>query len=133
MGNDKLDQMLQQGIYGTPELRPQEKQLFLGTFAERIRLALTNGQVYKKGMYPEAERLMERSSSVHLIINGTLPYHAYNNYVKKAGETNTPFTIHNDFHETPIGIVLAEETAVHQDPDIFVRDDHYEEELGGEN
>lgn len=129
MSKEKLENIIQQGIYGTPELRPEEKHLFLGTFAERVRLALTNGQVYKKGMYDEALRLMKSKNDIRMLINGNLPYTSYSNYIKAADESDTPFTIHNDFHSTPLGIVFTAETAVHEEDRIFIKDDLFEYDM----
>lgn len=48
MSDEQIDLYLQQGIYGTPETKPEERNKFLGTLRERIELALTNGQVRQK-------------------------------------------------------------------------------------
>ncbi|SDN41744.1 YueI family protein [Alkalicoccus daliensis] len=130
MHQDKLEQIIQEGIYGKPEIRPEEKHLFLGTYAERVRLALTNGQVYKKGMYEEALQLMSRHNDMRMLINGNLPYTSYNNYVKAANEKNVPFTVHNDFQATPLGIVFTTDYAIHQEDNIFIKDSIFEEEMG---
>ncbi|TVP82718.1 MAG: DUF1694 domain-containing protein [Alkalicoccus sp.] len=132
MKKAKLEQIIQQGIFGTPEIRPEEKHLFLGTFAERVRLALTNAQVYKTGMYDEALRLMKTKKDVRMLVNGSLPYSSYSNYVKAASETGIPFTIHNDFHSTPIGIVFAAERAVHNEKNMFIKDEFFYYDMEGE-
>lgn len=128
MSDNKLEQIIQQGVYGTPEIKPEEQKLFLGTYAERVRLALTNGQVYKRGMYDEALSLMDKFKDVRMLVNGNLPYSSYNNYIKAATQKNIPFTVHNDFHATPVGIVFTTDHAVKQEKDIFIQDDlfHYD-------
>ncbi|NJP37668.1 YueI family protein [Alkalicoccus luteus] len=129
MKDSKLTQIVKEGIYGKPELRPEEKHLFLGTFAERVYLALTNGQVYKAGMYEEAIDLIKRHSDIRLLINGNLPYTSYSNYVKEAGRLKVPFTVHNDFHFTPLGIVLTSDYKPVQKSYIYIEDDIFERDM----
>ncbi|MFC4738112.1 YueI family protein [Bacillus daqingensis] len=129
MNDTKLAQIIKEGIYGKPELRPEEKHLFLGTFAERVYLALTNGQVYKAGMYDEAVELMKRHSDIRLLINGNLPYTSYSNYVKEAGRLNVPFTVHNDFHSTPLGIVLTSQYKPVHTSSIYIEDDIFDQDM----
>lgn len=128
MAEKKLEQIIQQGIYGTPEIKPEEQQLFLGTYAERVRMALTNGQVYKKGMYDEALKLMDKHKDVRMLVNGNLPYSSYNNYIKAANDKKIPFTVHNDFHATPVGIVFTADHAIHMEDTMFIKDElfHYD-------
>ncbi|ADU29925.1 YueI family protein [Evansella cellulosilytica] len=122
MSQKKLEEILQHGIYGTPELLPEERKLFLSTISERIYLALTNTQVRKRGLYKEAEEIMKKEKNVQLYINGYLNYPSYSNYVQTANKHGVAFTIINDGHDTPIGIVLAANHAIDSDKDFFIKD-----------
>ena len=41
MTNDNLQEHLNNGLYGTPQLHPDEQRKYLGTFRERVSLAIT--------------------------------------------------------------------------------------------
>ncbi|WP_096188422.1 YueI family protein [Evansella halocellulosilytica] len=126
MSQDKLEEVLQKGIYGSPEIRPEERKLFLSTIAERVYLALTNTQVRQKGMYDEVERLLRTKNNIHLYINGSLNYPSYSNYVQAANKHSVPFTVVSDGHDSPIGIVLASSHALENQEDIFIKDDAFD-------
>lgn len=55
-----LDDYLQKGMYGEKQLKPDEKRKYLGTFRERIVVALKKSQVMEKQIYPEVEDLMKK-------------------------------------------------------------------------
>ena len=41
MTNDNLQEHLNNGLYGTPQLHPDEQRKYLGTFRERVSLTIT--------------------------------------------------------------------------------------------
>lgn len=128
---NKLHELLLQGIRGVAETLPEERALFLTTISERIYLALTNKQVIHKGMYPEALDVIRTKKDLHLYINGELSYSLYSNYLKEASKYNVPFTVVNDGHETPIGLVLASSTAINDgtEYDFFIEDDVFKRDM----
>uniref|UniRef100_A0A1S2LRB7 DUF1694 domain-containing protein n=2 Tax=Anaerobacillus isosaccharinicus TaxID=1532552 RepID=A0A1S2LRB7_9BACI len=128
----KLEQVLLQGIRGMAETLPEERALFLSTISERIYLALTNKQVIHKGMYPEAIDVMSSKKDLHLFLNGELSYNIYSNYIKEASKHNIPFTIVNDGHDTPIGLVLASSTAINSGKEytFFIEDETFKRDMG---
>ncbi|CAM3799381.1 YueI family protein [Alkalicoccus chagannorensis] len=127
MGDDQVNKVLKEGILGKPELKADEKRVFLGNFAERVKIALTNGQVYKKGMYEEVVHKM-KDTQLHLYINGRLPYQSYNNYVKEATKHGVPFTIHAEAGDTPVGLVLASDKPVFEQ-EKFIEDDIFKHDM----
>lgn len=131
MGKNKLHDVLMQGIRGTRETLPEERALFLSTISERIYLALTNKQVIHKGMYNEAVNILRSKRDVHLFINGELSYTLYSNYIKEASKNNIPFTVINDGHDTPIGLVLASNSAINNDDsyNFFIEDDYFKGDM----
>ncbi|WP_026674717.1 YueI family protein [Alkalihalobacterium bogoriense] len=120
---DKVKDALERGIYGAPEIKPEERAIFLSTIVERIFIALTKKQVIHKGMYPEVVRLMAEKQKKHLYINGSLGYQLYANYVKEANKHNIPFTIVTTSNNDAMGLVLASENTAVDIDEIFVRDD----------
>lgn len=134
MSIKKVHELLMQGIYGAPETLPEERALFLSTIRERVYLALTNKQVFHKGMYNEAMQLIQSKKDIHLFINGELSYQLYANYLKEATKYNVPFTIVSDGLDTPFGLVLAGESAITHSGDytIFIEDEIFQRDMKGE-
>ncbi|WP_209125370.1 YueI family protein [Alkalihalobacillus sp. BA299] len=126
---DKLKDIINRGLYGNPEIKPEERNIFLTTIIERIHLALTKKQVIHKGMYDQAVTLLSKSNNIHLYINGNLSYSLYSNYVKEANKHNIPFTVVNANEQTPIGLVIATENQAINKSDIFIKDSFYEMEF----
>lgn len=129
MSQDKLEEILQRGMFGNKETLPEERKLFLGTISERIYLALTNKQVRKRGMYAEAKELMKKLQDVHLYINGELNYPAYSNYIQAANQFAVSFTIVNDGYNTPVGIVLASPQNLSNVQDFFIKDEEFYQDI----
>lgn len=131
MEKTKLEQILFKGIRGGFETLPEERAIFLSTIKERIHLALTNKQVLHKGLYHEAVSIMQTKKNIHLYINGELSYNLYSNYIKEASKYKIGFTIVNDGHETPIGLVIASESAINYDGkyNFFVEDDIFNKDI----
>lgn len=129
--SERMEQILAEGIYGKPELKPEEKALFLSNFAERVIVSLTKSQVRKRGTYHEIEQYMSKYPSSRLYINGTMNYSFYGDYIQLANKKRIPFTIINDSKSSPLGIVLASGQATHADP-AFIRDELYQDDLGNQ-
>ncbi|MBU9712251.1 YueI family protein [Evansella tamaricis] len=125
MSENKLEEILHRGIYGTPETLPEERRLFLGTISERVYLALTTNQIRKQGIYKEAEEIMRNNRDVHMYINGTLNYPSYSNYVQFANKHSVPFTIVSDNQDSPIGIVLSTSKALDKQGELFIKDEDF--------
>lgn len=122
--NEKLEQILSEGMYGKPELKPEEKELFLSNFAERVVIALTRSQVRKRGTYHQMGEAMTKHANARLYINGAMNYSFYSDYIQLANRHRVPFTIVNDSKSSPIGVLLAEDHATRDQPE-FIEDDLY--------
>lgn len=131
MEKSKLHHLLLQGIHGTLETLPEERALFLSTISERIYLALTKKQVIKKGMYQEAIEILRTKKDIQMYLNGELSYSLYSNYIKEATKLNIPFTVINDAEESPIGLVIASNTAINNDPtyNFFIEDEIFKRDM----
>ncbi|WP_033826834.1 YueI family protein [Bacillus andreraoultii] len=118
-----LEDYLNQGVYGKKEINPEEKRKFLGTFRERIVVALTVSQLYKPTVYDEVEQAMKSNRGAKLLLNGSVDYQFLSKYVKIANDYQISFTIvENKEHDTEIGLVLAYDYAVDKE-NIFVADE----------
>jgi uncharacterized protein YueI len=121
-----VDEVLQQGIHGAKEIKPDEKRKFLGTFRERIIIALKKNQVMEKEIYPQVEKSMKENRTAHLFLNGNISYEALSKYVKLAKKYKIEHTIvANKEHDTEIGLVLAMDHAIDKE-EIYVTEKEQE-------
>jgi uncharacterized protein YueI len=127
--SDKVMDALDRGLYGSPEIKPEERNIFLTTIIERIYLALTKNQVIHKGMYDEVVRLFAEKRDIHLYINGNLTYNNYANYIKEANKNNVRFTIVSADKKTPFGLVVATDNKAINQQDIFIKDKFYQSQM----
>jgi uncharacterized protein YueI len=112
--------VLKEGMYGPKEIKPEEKRQFLGTFRERVVIALKIGQVAQQKIYPKVEQNMKEYTKAHLFLNGNISYEQLSKYVKLANKYSIEHTIvTNKEHDTEIGLVLAMDQAIDKE-DIYV-------------
>lgn len=124
-----VDDYIQEGIYGAKEINPEERSMFLGTFRERIELALTTGQVIAPNIYSQVENILKVKPGLEMLLNGTITYPHLSKYIKLANQYKAPFTIvQNEEKETSMGLLLAHKTAVDKD-EIFIRDETFQQEM----
>jgi uncharacterized protein YueI len=115
-----VEEVLQQGIYGVKETKPEERRKFLGTLRERIIAALYMKQVRESRVYPQIEQYMKDNPKSHLFLNGTINYGELSKYVKMAKKHHINYTIvNNKENETDIGLVLAMEYAIDKE-EIYI-------------
>lgn len=120
MNKPSVDEILQQGIQGPKEIKPDEKRKFLGTFRERIMIALRKNQVMEKDIYPQVEKCMRENKTAHLFLNGNINYEELSKYVKLAKKYQIEHTVvTNKEHDTEIGLVLAMDHAIDKE-EIFI-------------
>ncbi|PFO01188.1 hypothetical protein COJ85_17910 [Bacillus sp. AFS076308] len=115
-----VEDVLQQGIYGPLETKPEERRKYLGTLRERIIVALTKSQVAETKIYPQVEQFMKEYPKAHLLLNGNMAYEELSKYVKLASKNKMEHKIvTNKEHDTDIGLVLAMSVAIDKE-DIFI-------------
>jgi uncharacterized protein YueI len=120
LNKPSVDEILQQGIQGPKDIKPDEKRKFLGTFRERIIIALRKNQVMEKEIYPQVENVMRENKTAHLFLNGTISYEELSKYVKLAKKYKIEHTIvTNKEHDTEIGLVLAMDQAIDKE-EIYI-------------
>ncbi|WP_255286664.1 MULTISPECIES: YueI family protein [unclassified Bacillus (in: firmicutes)] len=120
MERKTVEDVLQQGIYGPLETKPEERRKYLGTLRERIIVALTKSQVAETKIYPQVEQFMKEYPKAHLLLNGNMAYEELSKYVKLASKNKMEHKIvTNKEHDTDIGLVLAMSVAIDKE-DIFI-------------
>jgi uncharacterized protein YueI len=115
-----VDEVLQQGIYGAIETKPDERRKYLGTLRERIIVAMKKSQVAETEIYPQIEQLMKENPRAHLFLNGNMSYEDLSKYVKMANKQKIEHTIvTNKEHDSEIGLVLAMDHAIDKE-EIYI-------------
>lgn len=120
MDNSELKRALQVGMYGTPELKREEKKIYLGCFRERILKALTKKQVMEPGVYKEILDAIRDKRAKRLVISSAVQLTFAMDYINLAKNNGVEFTLVNgDDYSGDIGLVVVSDTAVDEE-DIFV-------------
>lgn len=120
MSNLKVEDYLEQGIYGPKEIKPGERKEFLGTLRERVLIVLTKSQVFEKDLYPEIEKIMKQYPQANLLLNGQMDYQYLGKYIKLSIRYKIPYKIVlNKEYNSELGLVLAEKDAVDKE-EIYV-------------
>lgn len=95
MTNDNLQEHLNNGLYGTPQLHPDEQRKYLGTFRERVSLTITfkefsnNQNACLTAIKQEISSNTEEELSIK--INGQLSSDIIDKIIQISKETNTKF------------------------------------------
>lgn len=121
MTRPNVEDFLKQGIYGPKEINPDEKRKFLGTFRERVVLALTQGQVRESEIYKEVEDALKINPTAKLLLNGNIDYSYLSKYTKLCNKYRIEFTVvTNKDYNSELGLVLAHDYAVDKE-NIFIK------------
>ena len=115
-----VDEVLQQGIYGPLETKPDERRKYLGTIRERIVVALYKGQVAEAEVYPQIGQYMKEYPGAQLFLNGSMSYEELSKYVKLAVKQKIEHKlVANKEYDTEIGLILAMPHAIDKE-EIFI-------------
>lgn len=110
---------IQTAIHGTPKLHPDEQRKYLGTFRERVEVAVTVYQLKRAHYVEEMQAAFAAHPNDQLFINGNLDQDFIGPYIKAASEANVQFTVKTDdiYHtgEDDYALVLTADHAVNRD------------------
>ena len=87
----KLEKIVEEGLYGKPEIKKEEKKRFLGEFEERVIRYLTYDQVVEPGTYPQILEAIKDSVAHKLIIDRRVENKRAQDYIELARENNLQF------------------------------------------
>ncbi|WP_165964760.1 YueI family protein [Periweissella cryptocerci] len=88
-----LDTHMDKGLYGTPQINPDEQRKFLGTFRERVYATMTVAELRQDGYLAEWQQEMHDHPVATLLLNGNLDVDAFTPYIKLAKQFNIPFSL----------------------------------------
>ncbi|MGY3765694.1 YueI family protein [Vagococcus vulneris] len=123
MSEKDVQDYLDKGLFGTPQVKPDEQRLFLGTFRERVALALTVSEMNTMKYDDLVVERINTFSKGHFLINANTNPDAQNHYMKMAQSYERNFRmVDTDIDNGPdktIGLVYAVDTPINLD-DVYV-------------
>lgn len=115
MAQDDLQKHLDNAMYGTPLLKPEEQRKYMGTFRERCYLTMTIEQMKDTANRTNFLKELTQHPDATVLLNGAMDITLQSAYIKLINERQVKFTVVNDFVEnTPdaLGLVLTAKEAV---------------------
>ena len=114
-----VEDYIKQNVFGKPQLKPDEKNKFLGNFAERVAIALTIAQLKNEDNIKTVESVMKKYPEYHLYLNGKIDSYILDKYLQLSVKLKYKFTIvsqsgmrnkNNTLSENDMGLVIADES-----------------------
>lgn len=93
MSEQNLQDRLEQGMYGKPQLKPDEKRKYLGNFRERVYVIVTFDECKQTSARHQLKKIMMKFPNHQLFINGQLPTELQKKLIQIAQETKSHFTV----------------------------------------
>ncbi|MEI5990198.1 hypothetical protein A5881_001691 [Enterococcus termitis] len=118
MAQDDLQKHLDNAMYGTPLLKPEEQRKYMGTFRERCYLTMTIAQMKNTENKANFSKELDQHPDATVLLNGAMAIDLQSVYIKLINERKIKFTVVNDFVEnTPdsLGLILAAKEAVNEE------------------
>lgn len=117
---DQMSAHLDNAIYGTPMLHPDEQRQYLGTFRERVSLLVSVQQIRAKQFQDALNQEIKANPDYQVIFNGHLEAAELAPYMGIASKAGTKFTIVSDdfYPHQPdsAGFVVVAKTAINVYP-----------------
>ncbi|AKP68025.1 YueI family protein [Companilactobacillus ginsenosidimutans] len=123
-----VEDYIKKNIFGKPQVKPDEKNKFLGNFAERVGIALTVAQIKNLDNIQTVEKVMKKYPDYHLYLNGKIDSYLMDEYLKLSVKLNYNFTIvmqspvrngKNKVTDEDMGLVIADESKPISSPVIL--------------
>ena len=65
-----VDQRLQNAVYGTPKINPDEQRRYLGTFRERVCLTISVAQLKERDWSDALQQALKKGIGNRVFLNG---------------------------------------------------------------
>lgn len=118
MAQDDLQKRLDQSMYGTPLLKPEEQRKYMGTFRERCYATMTIAQMKKSELRMNLLAELKKYPDGLILLNGAMAIDLQASYIKLLSDTERKFTVINDgVTNSPdsFGLILAAKMAVNEE------------------
>ena len=113
-------QRIDNAIYGTPKIKPDEQRKYLGTFRERVCLTISVAELRQQDWTTALKAELDRGIGKLVFINGNLPHEELRPYMKVASASGGQFTLKTEpqfkTNDSDLAIVVAAKEAVYQSP-----------------
>ncbi len=111
---DDLQQHLDNSLYGTPQLKPDEQRKYLGTFRERCYLQMTLAQMRNQDLQDCLKTHVTDFEGAHCLMNNQVSDTLQADYIQILAAAAIPFTIvsSNQKSDDAIGLLLVSSEAV---------------------
>lgn len=122
MADDKsnVDQRIQNSIYGTPKIKPDEQRRYMGTFRERVYLTISVAEAKQQDWSSALQKELQKHPDSLVIINGNLEDRFTRPYITMANQMTVQFTIKtgNDTKtdDDNLAVVVTDHKAVYESP-----------------
>lgn len=122
MADDKsnVDQRIQNSIYGTPKIKPDEQRKYMGTFRERVHLTISVAEAKQQDWSGALQKELTKHPDSLVIINGNLEDRYTRAYITIANQMTVQFTIKtgNDTKtdDDAFAVVVTDHQAVYESP-----------------
>ncbi|KIS04218.1 YueI family protein [Paucilactobacillus wasatchensis] len=114
------DEHLQNAMFGTPKINPDEQRKYLGTFRERVMVTISVSQLQQFNWSNIFEQEITQPQVKIIFFNGNIEQSQLQPYIKTAAKIGTNFTIKTspDYHidNDNLAIVVAAKNAIHINP-----------------
>lgn len=116
----ELEQRLQNGIYGTPKIKPDEQRRYMGTFRERVRLTVSIAEIKQQDWTGAVRQELSAHPDCLLIINGNIDDNLTHPYLTLANSMNVSFTFKTGqdikTNDDALALVLTDDKPVYEHP-----------------
>lgn len=117
---DINERLQQEQLGGQSKINPDEQRRYLGTFRERVIVAVKTSQLGKDQIQAQFESALKSHSIGKVLIDQNLAGDNFTTYVTIATQTKHPFTllsqsIESTYQDDPIAVLLAADTAINVD------------------
>lgn len=113
-------QRIDNAIYGTPKIKPDEQRKYLGTFRERVCLTISVAELRQQDWTAALDAELNRGIGKLVFINGNLPHEELRSYMKVTSAAGGQFTLKTEPQfktgDNDLAIVVAAKEAVYQSP-----------------
>lgn len=111
----EIDPHLQNAVFGTPEVNPDEQHHYLGTFRERVYMTQRIDSLDNDRFQAIWKQILTDHTDGVLLLNGVLDTDDLNPFMQLAQQQQVEFRLVSDpqLMKTDLGIVYTADHAVH--------------------
>lgn len=109
---DELQQTIERSLYGTPQLKIEEKRLWLGEFRERVILGMPLEEAVLEEATFYVERALKHPKAHRLLVHQQIPIAIQGRYMAMAKELKKEFRTVAPLGKETMGLVVVSNDAV---------------------